>query len=189
MSFSLHPYNKVPLWKNPHGKSFSMDFPIIEANYSTEAELHNENIRIILNEMDDAQSKTTNVKAKMSEWYMHHHYTEFQWVCDKALNLAERNSPHKVDYKVNDCWGAIYRKGDWTKKHDHWPNVWSFVYYVDCSDDCSPLLFHEAPQGTHYVYPKIGKMVLFPSVLVHSVPKQTCDFDRIMVAGNIELSK
>ena len=59
MNFSLHPYNKVPLWKNPHNKPFSMDFPIIEANYSTEAELHNENISIILNEMDDAQSKAT----------------------------------------------------------------------------------------------------------------------------------
>ena len=52
-----------------------MQLPIIEANYSTEAELHNENISIILNEMDDAQSKTTNVKAKMSEWYMPVSYT------------------------------------------------------------------------------------------------------------------
>ena len=169
-----------------------MQLPIIEANYSTEAELHNENISIILNEMDDAQSKTTNVKAKMSEWYMHHHYTEFQWVCDKAINLAERNSPHQVDYKVYDCWGAIYRKGDWTKKHDHWPNVWSFVYYVDCSDDCAPLLFNDGYDDWGFnleVRPIIGKMVLFPSVLVHSVPEQTCDFERIMVAGNICLSK
>ena len=166
-----------------------MDFPIVEVNYSTEAELYNEGIRIILDEMYYAHFNTTNVKAKMSQWYMHKDYKEFSWVCSKAEKLAIRNSPHQVDYEVSDCWGAVYKKGEYTKKHDHWPNVWSFVYYVDCCEEGSPLLFYEAPQGTHYIYPKIGKMVLFPSVLVHSVPKQTCNHDRIMVAGNIGLSK
>lgn len=162
-----------------------MDFPIIEANYSTEAEIYNEGIRIILDEMDDAHSKTTNVKAKMSDWYMHQYYSEFSWVCEKAMNLAERNSPHQVEYKMSDCWGAIYKKGDWTKKHDHWPNVWSFVYYVDCCENCSPLIFN----ARYGIAPKIGKMILFPAWLVHYVPEQTCDHDRIMVAGNIGLSK
>ena len=96
---------------------------------------------------------------------------------------------HKLDYKISDCWGAVYNKGDWTKSHDHWPNVWSFVYYVDCSEECSPLMFHDAPEGTHWIRPEKGKMVLFPAVLVHSVPKQMCDYERIMVAGNIGLSK
>ena len=125
----------------------------------------------------------------MSGWYMQKENDSYAWVCNKAINLALRNSPHKTDYEVADCWGATYTYNDYTKKHDHWPHVWSFVYYVECCEKCSPLLFHDGHEGTHYIYPKTGKMVLFPSILVHSVPKHTCSHDRIMVAGNIDLSK
>ena len=189
MSFSLHAYNKVPLWKSPHVREFVQPFPIIENNYHVEAEQYNEGIKKILLDGIDVQSKLTNVKAKMSSWFMHKEHKEFAWVCGKAESLAIRNSPHQVDYRIQDCWGAIYKKGDWTKKHDHWPCVWSFVYYVECCSKCSPLVFHDAPEGTHWIRPEIGKLVLFPAWLLHSVPEQICDHDRIMVAGNIGLSK
>ena len=189
MNFSLHPYNKVPLWKNPHCVPFSLSLPLIEANYAAEGEPHHENIKVSQSSQGDLQDRSTNVKANMSGWYMQKENDSYAWVCNKAINLALRNSPHKTDYEVADCWGATYTYNDYTKKHDHWPHVWSFVYYVECCEKCSPLLFHDGHEGTHYIYPKTGKMVLFPSILVHSVPKHTCSHDRIMVAGNIDLSK
>ncbi len=63
MSFSLHAYNKVPLWKSPHVREFVQPFPIIENNYHVEAEQYNEGIKKILLDGIDVQSKLTNVKA------------------------------------------------------------------------------------------------------------------------------
>ena len=34
--------------------------------------------------------------------------------------------------------------------------------------------------------PKTGQMILFPAWLNHSVPKHTCDHERIKIAGNID---
>ena len=140
MNFSLHPYNKVPLWKNPHNKSFSMDFPIIEANYSTEAEIYNEGIRIILDEMDDAHSKTTNVKAKMTGWHVSTPTTNklVDWI--KKVIMEETDTP-TTKYELVDSWFAHYNKGDYTDNHAHYPQLWSFVYFVKSPPDSAPLVF------------------------------------------------
>lgn len=170
-------------------KRFNDKYPVITAEISNSERL-NPALERTIRQIGDVQARTTNVKADMTHhqmWrdeYLGHE--EFQTICKTALNLAFKNSPEKMQpfFKpcITECWGALYKRGDYTKPHDHWPAIWSFCYYVNVSKTCSPLVF---PGAKLSIKPKIGLMVLFPGWVEHAVPKQKNDFERIMIAGNI----
>ena len=88
----------------------------------------------------------------------------------------------------NDCWGAIYSKGNYSDIHEHWPQIWSWVYNVECCEDCSPLIFDDTYKHKYSIYPKSGNMILFPGWIRHSVPEHQCDHDRIILAGNLGIN-
>ena len=135
----------------------------------------------------------------MTGWYMHETNPDFMEVCRIAIELAYEHSPRQgIAFMPYDCWGAIYSKGNYTKRHEHWPQVWSWVYNVECCEDCSPLVFddvyiahkHTSPKlrrtsHKHSIRPKSGNMILFPGWIRHSVPEHQCDHDRIILAGNL----
>ena len=146
----------------------------------------NDNLERQIRECGDRQQKRTNVKAYMTDWYMQDKSTGFRWVCDRAIELATKNNPHEVDMIAYDCWGAIYREGDYTIMHNHWPQLWSFVYYVNCPSGSAPLVF-DKEVSKYSVEPKTGLMVMFPGWVNHSVPKHEGK-ERIMVAGNLSFN-
>ena len=168
---------------NPASVSFTSNLPIIKSvvpESSATKELIN-----LCYDFEDIQKRKTNVQASMSSWFMHEHNSEFMKLCDYAVHLGTENSPNKVFLMPYDCWTASYTKGDWTKPHDHWPSIWSWVYNVDCCDSCAPLVFPDAMQA---VVPKKNTMVMFPGWVKHSVPKHQCDHERIIIAGNLGLN-
>ena len=177
--------SRPELIRHPKGRPFEMNFPIIREGVAFEDGL-DEALYDIICIYGDTQQHKTNVKANMTDWFMQKHHEEFQTVGDKAISIARKNSPHDVRMEIFDCWGAIYQKGDFTKSHDHWPHPWSFVYYVGSNGE-TPLIFPDAPQGAHYVYPKTGDMVLFPGWIRHNVPAHEDDSQRIIVAGNLNV--
>tara|TARA_B100000795_G_C22666162_1_gene386063 strand:- start:68 stop:715 length:648 start_codon:yes stop_codon:yes gene_type:complete len=178
---------------------FSEKFPIITLDLSEIASkliedyqklTVNENLERQILEYGDKQQRKTNVKAHMTDWFMQDSSQEFQWVCNRAIDLAAKNNPHQVDMMAYDCWGAIYREGDRTIMHNHWPHLWSFVYYVKCPDSSAPLMFDRCiqPNGTiQRILPKTSLMVLFPGWVNHSVPEHSGK-DRIVVAGNLSIN-
>ena len=168
---------------NPFSKPFGMNFPVIERDCS-DKELQK---RIIdeCHSIGDVQGNQTNVHANMTSWFMHETNDDFMSLCDIASDIADDNSPSKVLLMPYDCWGAVYHKNDFSKSHDHWPSIWSWVYNVECCDDCAPLQFDDANIS---VRPKNGNMVMFPGWVKHSVPKHQCDHERIIVAGNLGLN-
>ena len=73
---------------------------------------------------------------------------EFKKIGNYALNLirgwewsldtpVRRNDP----LTLYNIWGQWYRKGDFQVSHTHYPNQWSFVYYVNTPRGSSPLVF------------------------------------------------
>jgi hypothetical protein len=185
--------------KHPLSKQFCENFPIITLDLGLVANktIHedqdmtlNENLERQIRELGDAQQKKTNVKAFMTDWFMQDSSKGFQWVCNRAMELAAENNPHQLDMIPYDCWGAIYREGDYTIMHNHWPHLWSFVYYVNCPDGSAPLLFDRCihpGKGIERVAPRTGLMVMFPGWINHSVPKHIGE-DRIVVAGNLTMN-
>ena len=86
---------------------------------------------------------------------------------------------------VKNLWGNVYRKGDFAKSHDHKPNVFSFAYFVKAKWYDSPLMFDDSGKR---IRPKEGRYVIFPSYLLHSVPKHRYNHERITLSGNYQLN-
>jgi len=176
---------------HPDAKSFNMRFPIIMKNVQEQfddsstnvLELLNNDLTKIIKLVGDTQNRKTNVKAYMTDWFMQREYQIFNSVGDIAIKFAQEASPCEVQFELYDIWGAVYKRGDFTKAHDHWPHLWSFSYYIK-SDGTTPIMFPDSPC---YLYPKTNDMVLFPGILRHGVPIHKSDEERIIVSGNIDI--
>ena len=161
--------------------------------------LHKHLLSIVIREGDKQKNRTSNVKANMTEWMMHNKWIEFETLASiiKIL-LAQDTLPKSKDeviktehkYDMREMWGAVYRKGDYTKRHWHWPCTWSFGYYLKTSKNTSPILFNNAMRadliGNVIYYPVVGDLIIFPSEIYHEVPVQEADEERVMIAGNLQ---
>ena len=181
---------------NPASIPFEMKFPIIEKFYDNPS--LQQRIANTCRSIGDEQNRKTNVKANMTNWFMWETNSDFETLSKKATEIAIDNSPSTATLMTYDCWGAVYKKGDWTKSHDHWPLIWSWVYNVECCNNCAPLVLTrdttlripvlEVSKHVYSLTPRVGKFTMFPGWIQHSVPKHECDHDRIIVAGNIGLN-
>ena len=136
----------------------------------------------------------TNVKASL--------HTVWDWLPDnqkiknfKSFITSEienhfkpGNSGYgKREYgKITVFWGNVYRKGDYAGKHNHTPCQYSFVYFVKSKWYDSPLVFNV---GREKIRPKEGRYIIFPSYLMHSVPKHRYNHERVTLSGNYFLNK
>ena len=191
--------------RNKSSREFQERYPVIQKNFLEVTGKKNWNpVDSVLNytlndrlerqirEIGDQQFRKTNVKAHMTSWFLQESSDEFKWISNQAIELAKENNPHDIDMFVYDCWGAIYNEGNYTIRHNHWPHLWSFVYYVRCPENCAPLVLDGmvtqfGRMGNHF-YPSDGDMIMFPGWVNHSVPKHESSEDRIVVAGNLSWS-
>ena len=85
--------------------------------------------------------------------------------------------------EVGELWVAHYRKGDFTKKHNHGTLLDAFLisgcYYAYVEDNASPIIF----DGQKPIYPKSDSLILFSSQTEHEVPPT--DGERIIMSFNI----
>jgi len=169
---------------------FGISFPIIEQ------EVFVDNQQLIKDISSAGPlSAVTQAKCYRTRWDMQSHYESFYNLGQIAIELAKMNSlagrskpdgtPDPIPYGITESWGLIYEKGNFTSAHSHWPSTWGFVYTVQACSNCSPLVFDQMEEPVEFT-PKTGQMILFPAWLNHSVPKHTCDHERIKIAGNID---
>lgn len=165
-------------------KSDDAQIFIIEDNNLNQfnSKLKSEIIRV-----GDCQNRQSNVKAQMTNWNMFEEsdvFVEFAFWSLKAFeNLPfVGGSYYPLRFTVSNLWGMIYREGDYTLGHCHMPYFYSFVHYVECTDNAPPLVF---TKSQHVVECKSGTTVFFPSHLTHSVDKLKENDVRIAVSGNI----
>jgi len=88
---------------------------------------------------------------------------------------------HKSSLDWGNFWGNVYRKGDFAASHHHAPYNFSFAYFLKAKWYDSPLIFTDSGKR---IRPKEGRFVLFPSFLMHHVPKHRYKDDRITISGN-----
>ena len=82
-------------------------------------------------------------------------------------------------------WMARYNEGDWTMNHNHTSALMGFVYFINTPKGSSPLVFKTSGKK---IKAEEGKIVLFPGVMNHYVPKNKCK-NRMILAGNIIFSE
>lgn len=131
----------------------------------------------------------TNVKCSV--------FTGWNWLPDnpkvknfKSFIISEierKFSPGKmttgewISGKMINFWGNVYRKDDYAQSHCHEPFLYSFAYFVKAKWYDSPLIFDDSRKR---IRPKEGRYVIFPSYLLHSVPKHRYNHERITLSGN-----
>lgn len=84
---------------------------------------------------------------------------------------------------ITSMWAALYQKNNFTESHKHMPNTYSFVYFVRSEKKHSPLKFDNS---LFSFSGKPGDLIIFPSHIWHSVPKQKIMSQRITLIGNIK---
>ena len=141
---------------------------------------------LLVSHPDTTQSNVQSVY--MSPWHSHLINNKFKPLTDSAVTIAQEVSRTHLSANlpalnmglvVTDCWGAIYEKSDYTKRHNHFPAEFSCVIYLEVHENSAPIIF----SGKLHVQPKPNMMVLFPGILQHEVP--ATDGRRVVVAMNM----
>lgn len=137
--------------------------------------------------LGDSQLQKTNVKAIMSNYHIWKDSKVFNYLINEILLVSGEHYPpyySTFEYIVIDCWSALYQKGHYSVSHIHFPyGQLSFVYYLQTTPNSSPLVFDDC---NFKIQPKEDMLVLFPTYMFHSVPKQESNEDRIVLAGNLQ---
>ena len=120
----------------------------------------------------------TNVKAYQTAGPIKSHalYVLRKWIKNVIVESKILRNPI-----ISDYWLAFYQKGDHTVPHHHLPALYAFNYFIKTPKGSSPFVF---TTSNTIIEPEEGKLVIFPSLLVHHVPPNNCD-ERVVFAGNI----
>ena len=160
----------------------SKDLPV----FSTTLEYENLKTLIADHKRVYPQRYRSNVQAWRSDWFTHKkdpRFQEFVDVCTQACNFLSANHfQAECSLVCSNMWIVDYEKGDWTKDHDHFPDVMSCVYFVEVEEDCAPIIFEDQLK----IQPKNNLLIFFPSLLRHKVPPT--DSKRIVISMNFRLA-
>ena len=181
--------DKIPLTRD-EGQNYDIlvTRPIFIKNIFDEIghHLHSTLESIIRETGDEWKRRLTVVQANITNLNMHQRNESFNQVGDIVITYAEKMGSTPIKCRASDCWGVLYNKNDFAVAHAHWPNIWSWGYYVKVPQGSSPLVFPEGKEGNYYVFPQVGDLVIFPAWIKHEVPPSTIDEDRMLVGGNLE---
>ena len=147
----------------------------------------NEKIIKTIRDSGDVQAYKTNVKAYMTDWDMKGKpgFVELEKIILQVCGyLSEKYFNKGINLTVDNLWGMIYKKSDHANVHDHWPALWSGVYYVKAPKDSGgDLVF---PQLKQRVKPQDGMMIIFDGHTRHGVEEVLGDEERIAVSFNVK---
>lgn len=134
------------------------------------------------------------------QWLMQQVYT----IGAQCIRHHEQKSEAIADIHLVNCWANVNEKGDWNAPHHHAPQDWSGVVYIrngkaekrksQVIQDGDIVFFD--PVGANWLshrqptvsYPaEDGKVLIFPSYLLHMVAPHSGDIARISVAFNFKI--
>jgi hypothetical protein len=168
-----------------------VDFHFLKPVYkvlSIELPISNEYRRECIQEIEkigDQQNKSTNVKGLMTSWKIFEQSNQFNNLIEQIADcISEVHNTPKKRFSLAECWGSIFEKEDYADEHDHLGKDYSFVYYLEVEEGASDIVFTKA----NYKIPiNAGKLLVFPSHMVHSVPPTKGR--RVILAGNLNIIK
>ena len=134
----------------------------------------------------DKQDYKTNVKAYMTDWNMHDKpgfdtlEKQVKTICNF---LSKKYYNRALNARVSDMWGMIYKKGEYAIEHDHWPTLWSGVYYIKAPKNSGDIVF---PHIKQQITPQDNMMIIFDGSTRHSVKENLSDEERVAVSFNVK---
>ena len=109
----------------------------------------------------------------------------------KKVSSAIENILKENRCTLTDVWIQKYKLNSYHSMHVHGNgNVFSFVWFMDCTEASSEIIFHN--QGYPYVFtnmlkikPEIGKIIFFDGSIPHYVPPNK-DASGFIISGNCD---
>ena len=104
--------------------------------------------------------------------------------------------------KITSMWGNIQKPGTHFKRHSHYNNMFSGVFYLNENNGFPPIMFWRPEeqsidpkkaefnpfnQGSYFQETKKDTLIIFPAWLQHSVELNETDKDRINISFNVML--
>ena len=164
------------------------NLPVLKTN-NLFGQDHNNKIKnlILAYEKNNPVGMESNVKAWSSSYQTHKETDVFSgylnFISDFSQNIYNNMFSINQELSLSDFWVSHYKKGDYTKKHNHGSsfngNVISGCYYVHVEEGASPIIF----EGEEPIYPENDTLIIFSSNLYHEVPPT--DTERIVMSFNI----
>jgi hypothetical protein len=149
----------------------------------------NKQIKKVIDKYGDRQNHKTNVKAQMTEWKMWHE-PGFKKLAGIVLDISKQISEARYNRPINamldNLWGMKYKSEEIAVSHDHWPSIWSFVYYINAPKGAPGLFFPEMGEqgGERNIEP--GLLIFFEGHIKHAVRPAKFKGYRYVVSGNIK---
>ena len=141
-------------------------------------------IREAILKRGDELNRSSPVRADHTQWKLHRN-SEYSYFIDKFHEIYPK-------YRINELWGCTYRQGDYAEAHNHFGFDLAFVWFVDTSPTCSPLIFpdpeHPWMPPLSVVTPVTGNIIVFSGMELHYVPPQVNNYTRIVMSGNLKLN-
>ena len=121
---------------------------------------------------------------KTKEWqtFTEDYLTISNWVKKVIPEITDNNDI----LHLTELWGVVYEKRESIGRHNHYPNRWSFVYYVNVPEGSAPLIIcGDRGEDELRTIPTAGECILFPAWINHYVPENNCE-GRCAVVGNFD---
>ena len=137
------------------------------------------------------QSNTSNVKSWHSAWNTHEINSKFKPLTDRVESacsmIASEYYNNQINFYVKDLWAMMYDEGDYAKKHNHYPEVLSSIYYVDVESTSSPIIFENNHGKSLTIHPQNGMLLIWSSLIDHMV--FPTDSKRMLISMNVNPQK
>ena len=163
------------------------NLPVLKTNNLFGQDHNNKIKNLILDyEKNNPVGMESNVKAWSSSYQTHEETDVFSeylsCISDFSQNIYNNMFSVNSELLLSNFWVSHYRKGDYTKKHNHAPTyqrtVLSGCYYAHVEEGASPIVF----EGEEPIYPENDTLIIFSSNLYHEVPPT--DAERIVMSFN-----
>ncbi len=144
----------------------------------------------LIDEQGDRQNHKTNVKANMTEWHMQDKpgfKTLSQIIINMAKTISKEMYNREEQFRILDMWGMKYKSGEYAIQHDHWPSVFSFVYYLNAPKNASGLFFAEMGEQGGVRQLEQGLLLCFPGNTRHEVKPSQFKGSRYVVSSNLDI--
>jgi hypothetical protein len=161
----------------------NITFSIFETIISDEK--MNQDIIKVIDKQGNKQNYSTNVKAQMTEWNMINEPgfdNLSKTISDLSIYASKKKYNVKIKPVVHNIWGIKYKSEEIALTHDHWPALWSCVYYINPPKNAPGLLFTEANVERQL---ENGLLIMFEGHIKHEVRKIKYTDYRYVVSANV----
>lgn len=162
----------------------------------------------VYNFLDRALSPRPALQAGRSwqtEQRLHQH-PFFASLCHSFLaicrDILEQQAAIYKDIEITGCWANLSPPGSLHTPHIHPNNILSGVYYPRVTEGGNAIVFHDEQKARAVISPsvkqlneynagevavalKTGSLVVFPSTLMHSVPPNNSNQERLSISFNV----